>query len=40
MLVDAHTKWVEVHAMTSSTSSATIENLKITFAGDTTNHCY
>ena len=32
VLVDAHTKWVEVHVMTSSTSSATIENLKITFA--------
>ena len=32
LLVDAHTKWVEVHVMTSSTSSATIEKLKITFA--------
>lgn len=32
VLVDAHTKWVEVHVMTSSTSSATIEKLKITFA--------
>uniref|UniRef100_A0A1X7VXG2 Integrase catalytic domain-containing protein n=1 Tax=Amphimedon queenslandica TaxID=400682 RepID=A0A1X7VXG2_AMPQE len=31
VLVDAHAKWLEVHATTSSTSKATIENLKITF---------
>lgn len=30
--MDAHSKWIEVHVMTSSTASATIENLRVTFA--------
>ena len=32
VMVDAHSKWIEVHVMTSSTTSATIENLHVTFA--------
>lgn len=32
VIVDAHTKWVEVHVMTSSTANATIESLRTTFA--------
>ena len=30
--VDAFTKWVEVHVMTSSTAEATVEKLRTTFA--------
>ena len=32
IIVDAHSKWIEVHVMSSSTSSATIGNLRVTFA--------
>ena len=32
IMVDAHSKWIEVHVMASSTSSATIENVRTTFA--------
>ena len=32
IIVDAHSKWIEVHVMSSSTSSVTIENLWVTFA--------
>lgn len=32
VIVDAHTKWVEVHVMTSSTANTTIESLRSTFA--------
>ena len=32
VMIDAHSKWLEIHVMSSSTASATIENLKITFA--------
>ena len=32
LLVDAHAKWLEVHIMDSSTSAATIEKMKLSFA--------
>ena len=32
IIVDAHSKWIEAHVMTSSTSTATIERLRQTFA--------
>ena len=32
ILVDAHSKWIEVHITTSTTSSVTIEKMKSTFA--------
>ena len=32
IIVDAHTKWVEVHVMNSSTSEATVDRLRMTFA--------
>ena len=32
VLSDAHSKWMEVHALTSATSSATIQSLRSTFA--------
>ena len=32
IIVDAHSKWIEVHVMSSSTSSDTIGNLRLTFA--------
>ena len=32
VIVDAFTKWVEVHVMTSSTADATVEKLRTTFA--------
>ena len=32
IMVDAHSKWIEVRVMASSTSSATIENVRTTFA--------
>eukprot|EP00731_Ephydatia_muelleri_P001691 Em0001g1691a len=32
LLVDAHSKWLEVHMMDSSTSAATIEKMKLSFA--------
>ena len=32
IIVDVHSKWIEVHVMSSSTSSATIGNLRVTFA--------
>ena len=31
-MVDAHSKWIKVHVMASSTFSATIENVRTTFA--------
>ena len=31
IIVDAHSKWTEVYILSSSTSSATIENLRVTF---------
>ena len=31
IIVDEHSKWIEFHVMSSSTSSATIENLWVTF---------
>ena len=30
VIIDAHSKWMEVHVMTSSSAKATIENLQIT----------
>ncbi|XP_058858757.1 uncharacterized protein K02A2.6-like [Acipenser ruthenus] len=32
VIVDAHSKWIEVHPMTSSTAEATIDRLRVTFA--------
>ena len=32
VIIDAHSKWMEVYVMTSSSAKATIENLQITFA--------
>ncbi len=32
LIIDAQSKWVEVHIMKSSTAKATIENLRVTFA--------
>ena len=32
VIIDVHSKWMEVHVMTSSSAKATIENLQITFA--------
>ena len=32
VIVDAHSKWIETHVVTSATSSATIERLMMTFA--------
>ena len=32
ILIDAHSKWIEVHITTSATSSVTIEKMKATFA--------
>ena len=32
VIIDAHSKWMEVHVMTSSSAKETIENLQITFS--------
>ena len=32
ILIDAHSKWIEVHITTSTTSSITIEKMRSTFA--------
>ncbi|XP_045105029.1 uncharacterized protein LOC123500376 [Portunus trituberculatus] len=32
VVIDAHSKWIDVHATNSATSSATIEKLQVTFA--------
>ena len=32
ILIDAHSKWIEVHIMNSATSSVTIEKMQSTFA--------
>ena len=32
VIIDAHSKWMEVHPMNSATSQATIEKLRVTFA--------
>ena len=32
VIVDAHSKWIEVHVTTSSTAAVTIEKLRSTFA--------
>ena len=32
VIIDAHSKWMEVHVITSLSAKANIENLQITFA--------
>jgi len=32
VIIDAHSKWIDVHATSSATSSTTIEKLQVTFA--------